>query len=117
MFFAGRAGEQRFRPMAVSPSPGEVRQASAEQVAGEVFLGDDGLSALPTLAHRVQIRQHHVPQDRLHGEVGEQPVKHRLRGGFVHLLHCSGERARFIELSIAPFDGLVLAGRGRLILT
>jgi hypothetical protein len=33
-----------------------------------------------------QIGQHHVPQDRLHGEIGEQPVERRLCCRLVHLL-------------------------------
>jgi hypothetical protein len=103
--------------MAVSPASGEIRQASAEQVAGEVFLGDDRLSALPTLAQCVQIRQHDVPQDRLHGEVGQQPVKCRLRCGFVHLVHCSGKGTRLIDRTGASPDCLgIRSGRGCAIL-
>ena len=76
-----------------------------------------GLSALPTLAHRVQIRQHHIPQDRLHCEVGQQPVKCRLRCGFVHLVHCSCKGTRFIDRTSASSDCLgVRSGRGCVIL-
>jgi len=56
-----------------------------------VLLRDGRVTALPALSQFVQIWQDDVPEQRVHGRHGEQPVKDRLRPRLVELVERVGE--------------------------
>src|SRR5208337_938340 len=80
---AGGAGQDSAGAVPVPPAPGQPGEPPADEVAGEVLLGDAGRAPLPALPELGQIRQHHVPEHRRHGQVGHEPVQDRLRGRLV----------------------------------
>src|SRR5271166_5149617 len=57
---AGGAGQDGAGAVPVPPAPGQPGEPPADEVAGEVLLGDAGRSALPALPEFGEIRQHHV---------------------------------------------------------
>jgi hypothetical protein len=78
-------------PWPCPPSPGEASQPPAQQVAGEVLLGDAGLPAFPAVPEMGQVRQQRVPQDGLRGETGEQSVERLLRPRLIQPVQAVGQ--------------------------
>jgi len=54
--------------------------------------GHAGCLALPALAEVSEVGQHDIPQDGRHGQIGEQPVQHGLRGRFVESVQSLPQR-------------------------
>ena len=54
--------------------------------------GHTGRPALPALAELSKVGRHDIPQDSRHGQTGEQPVQHGLRGRFVESVQSLPER-------------------------
>jgi hypothetical protein len=82
---------------------GQAKEASSEQVGGEMLLGDRDLAGLPSFPEPVQVRQHDVLQDHLDGVGGEEPVKGAVGGLLIQPVQCRAEVA-----------GRLLQGGGRL---
>ena len=83
MKLAGGAGEDGAGAVAVAPAAGQPGEPPADEVAGEVLLGDAGRSARPAFSEFGEIWQHNVAEHRRQGEVGYEPVKDGLRGWLV----------------------------------
>ena len=83
MKLAGGAGEDGAGAVPVPPAPGQPSEPPADEVAGEVLLGDAGRSTLPALPEFGEIGHHNVAEHRRHGEVGHEPVKDSLCGWLV----------------------------------
>jgi Tetratricopeptide repeat/NB-ARC domain len=77
------AGQDGAGAVPVPPAPGQPSEPPADDVGGEVFLGDAGCSPLPALPELGEIRQHHVPEDRGQGEVGQELVQGCLCGRLI----------------------------------
>ncbi len=50
VLLAGHAGEEGARPGTAIPTPRKAEQAPAQDLGGEVLLGDGRLAALPAIA-------------------------------------------------------------------
>ena len=72
--------------MSLPPAAGEAGQPGTEQVAREVLGGHPDGALGPAIAEVAQVGHEDLAKGGLHGEVGEQPVQHRLRGGPVELV-------------------------------
>ena len=79
----GGAGEHSARAVPVPPAPGQPGEPPADEVAGEVLLGDAGRSAFPALPEFGEIRQQNVAEHRGEREVGHEPVQGGLGGWLV----------------------------------
>jgi hypothetical protein len=82
VLFARYAGEDGARALALAPALGKAKQASSDEVGGEMFLGDRDLAGLPSFSEPVQVRKDDILQDRLDGVGSEEPVE----GGVGRLL-------------------------------
>ncbi len=102
----GRPGRRGGRP--VPPAPGQPGEPPADDVAGEVLLGDAGRSPLPALPELGEIRQHHVPEDRRQGEVGQEPVKDFLCGRLIEGVQGLPEDT--VQLTLRRWDAVSPGG-------
>ena len=83
---ARRAGQQRARPHAAVPAPGQRDQPPAQHHAREVLLRDRGLAALPALAQLAQVGQQHVARQGVEAQPGDEQVEHDLRPRVVEVV-------------------------------
>src|ERR671910_465716 len=75
VLFARYAGEDGARALALPPALGKAKEASSDEVGGEVLLGDRDLAGLPPFSEPVQVRKYDIPQDRLDGVGSKEPVE------------------------------------------
>ena len=85
-----------------SPSYGQSREPAADDVAGEMLHGDAGCPALAAIAEVSEVGKHDIPQDGRHGQIGQEPVQHGLRGRLIESVRCLPE----------PGGGLTPCGLG-----
>ena len=75
VLFARYAGKDGARTLALAPALGKAKEASSDEVGGEVLLGDRHLAGLPPFPQPVQVRKYEIPQDGLDGVGREEPVQ------------------------------------------
>ena len=83
VLFPRRTGQESAWPGALIPAAGEAEEPPPEEVAGEVLVGNRRLASLPAVAQLAQVRQDHIAEDRLQGQVRQQPVDCHVRGCLV----------------------------------
>jgi hypothetical protein len=83
MQLSGWAGEDRAWTMPASPTASEPREPAANDVAGEMLLGDAGRTTMPTITQLGEIGNEYVSQHGRQREFGHQPVQYGLRRGFI----------------------------------
>ena len=88
--------------MPAAPAAGQPREPAADEVAGEMLQGHAGRPALPALAELSEVGQHDIAQDGRHGQIGQEPVQHGLRGRHIESVQCLPE----------PGGGLTPCGLG-----
>ena len=72
MLLARRAGEKGGGSNAVSPASGQAGEPAAQEVAGEVLVGDADLTAGPAFSQPTKVRKQGVSKHGLYGVVAEQ---------------------------------------------
>jgi hypothetical protein len=81
-----------------------------------MLTGDAGLPAGPPFAQVVKIGHDHLTQDGLHGEIGQQPVRERLRCWLVEGIQAAGQHRNCAGQALAAarrrVRGVLSAERG-----